>query len=260
MTPPPAPSANLQPTPIRIVGVGDDGLGGLSRPAVEWIESADLLVGSATLLSKFANFPCRKEIAGADLEQLVELLNTHQHQRVVLLANGDPLFYGTSRFLCERLGKDRFEVFPHVSSMQLAFARVKESWDDAYLTNLATQTLERAIDRIRSAEKVGIFTTELQPPNRIAAWLLERGLDYFHAYVCENLGSPDERVTQGTLQDIAGHSFAALNVMVLVRKAGAPDRAKDLQGRRLFGNPDELFLQSRPKRGLVTPAEVRSVA
>ncbi len=52
----------------------------------------------------------------------------------VLLASGDPLFYGTARFLCDRLGKDRFEVLPHVSSMQLAFARVKESWDEAYLT------------------------------------------------------------------------------------------------------------------------------
>ncbi len=89
---------------------------------------------------------------------------------------------------------------------------------------------------------------------------MERGIDYFTAYVCENLGSPDERVTQGELSELAGHVFGALNVMILVRKPHMPDRPRELVGRRLFGNPDEVFLQSRPKRGLLTPAEVRCIA
>ncbi len=71
---------------------------------------------------------------------------------------------GPRAFLCDKLGKDRFEVVPHVSSMQLAFARVKESWDEAYLTNLATQSIDRFIERVRSAEKVGVFTTESLSP------------------------------------------------------------------------------------------------
>ena len=75
--------------------------------------------------------------------------------RPVLVSGGDPLFYGVARYLCDRLGKDQFEVVPHVSSMQLAFARVKESWEDAYLTNLAGRPLEAVLDRIRTAEKVG---------------------------------------------------------------------------------------------------------
>ena len=49
---------------------------------------------------------------------------------------GDPMFYGLARYVTEKIGKDRFDVVPHVSSMQLAFARVKESWEDAYLANL----------------------------------------------------------------------------------------------------------------------------
>ncbi len=61
-----------------------------------------------------------------------------------------------ARYLCDRLGKDSFEVVPHVSSMQLAFARIKESWEDAYLTNLAGRPIEAVIDRIRTAEKVGL--------------------------------------------------------------------------------------------------------
>jgi precorrin-6Y C5,15-methyltransferase (decarboxylating) len=48
--------------------------------------------------------------------------------------------------------------------------------------------------------------------------------------------------------------------MVLVRKPDRPDQPSERSRRRLFGNPDEAFLQSRPKRGLLTPAEVRCVA
>ena len=178
----------------------------------------------------------------------------------MILASGDPLFYGMARYLCEHLGKERFEVLPHVSSMQMAFARVKESWDGAYLTNLANQSIDVVVEGIRTAQKVGIFTTQETPPSAVARGCLERNIDYFTAYVCENLGSPDERVTFGELAEISEQTFAPLNVLILVRKPDVPDRPTAMIGRRMFGNVDELFLQSRPKRGLLTPAEVRSVA
>ncbi len=181
-------------------------------------------------------------------------------KRPALVTSGDPLFYGIARYLCDRLGKDRFEVVPNVSSMQLAFARVKESWEDAYLTNLEGRPLESIVDRIRTAEKVGLFCSDSSPPSTVAKALLERGIDYFRAFVCENLGSPDERVTTGELGDIAELAFAPLNVMILIRKPNRPDRAGNSGRYRLFGNPDDLFAQSQPKRGLITQAEVRAIA
>jgi precorrin-6Y C5,15-methyltransferase (decarboxylating) len=144
--------------------------------------------------------------------------------------------------------------------MQLAFARVKESWEEAYLTNLANHRLDEVIEKIRSATKVGLFTSDTSPPKAVAKALLDRRIDYFSAYVCENLGSPDERVTQGDLAEIAGQDFAPLNVMILVRRPDVPDRPREAIGHRLFGNPDEAFLQSKPKHGLLTPAEVRAIA
>ncbi|NBW97437.1 MAG: precorrin-6Y C5,15-methyltransferase (decarboxylating) subunit CbiT, partial [Planctomycetia bacterium] len=135
----------------------------------------------------------------------------------------------------------------------------KESWEDAFLANLAGQSIERVVDKIRTSETVGLFTSEQWSPAAVARTLIDEGIDYFQAYVCENLGSPDERVTQGSLADIANDSFGPLNVMILVRKAKAAD-APGQVGRRLFGNPDECFLQSRPKRGLLTPAELRALA
>ncbi len=190
----------------------------------------------------------------------MQTVGEHLDERLVVLTTGDPLFYGVARFLWSQLGKDRFEVVPHVSTMQLAFVRVKESWDDAYLASLATQPLDRVIEKARLAEKVGLFTTDEVTPRQVAAALLKQRIDYFTAYVCENLGSPDERVTQGDLVDIAEHTFAPLNVMVLVRKPNVPDRPTEMRGQRLFGNPDAMFLQSLPKRGLLTPMEVRVIA
>ena len=127
-----------------------------------------------------------------------------------MLASGDPLFYGVARYLCDKLGKDRFEVVPHVSSMQLAFARVKESWEEAYLTNLANRPLDQVIEKIRVADKVGPVHERRLPAAAVAKALLDRRIDYFSAYVCENLGSPDERVTQGELAEIAAQEFSPL--------------------------------------------------
>lgn len=144
--------------------------------------------------------------------------------------------------------------------MQLAFARVMESWDDAYLTNLANHSLDGVVEKIRTADKVGLFTTNTAGPNQVAEALLAKRIDYFDAYVCENLGARNERVTRGSLEEIADQTFEPLNVMVLVRQREIPDRPREAVGRRLFGNPDEVFIQSRPKYGLLTTAEVRSLA
>ncbi len=244
---------------VQIVGIGDDGVDGMTAQARRLVEAADVLLGPESC-GPLLPAPLRSRLqAAANLEELVERIEKAGSKRVVVLASGDPLFYGTARYVCGKLGKDRFEVVPHVSSMQLAFARVKESWEEAFLANLSGQSIERVIDKVRSSETVGLFTSEQWPPAAVARALLDEGIDYFQAYVCENLGSPDERVTQGSLADIAKDTFGSLNVMILVRKARVADKPGQV-GTRLFGNPDECFLQSRPKRGLLTPAEVRSLA
>ncbi|MCI0378023.1 MAG: precorrin-6y C5,15-methyltransferase (decarboxylating) subunit CbiE [Gemmataceae bacterium] len=246
---------------IYILGVGSDGLTGLTGRARDLLVNADLILGSDHALGLVPDVAAQKMRIGPDLLEVVKTLETNLgKKRMVVVASGDPLFYGVARYLCDRLGKDRFEVLPHVSSMQLAFARVKESWEDAYLTNLASHTLESVLDRIRTAETVGLFTSEDEDPPRIAKQLLARGLDYFRAYVCENLGSPDERVTQGELDEIAEMEFSPLNVLILKRKPGRPDQQRAASGLRRFGNPDDVFAQAKPKSGLITQAEVRAIA
>ncbi|MEK6248136.1 MAG: precorrin-6y C5,15-methyltransferase (decarboxylating) subunit CbiE, partial [Planctomycetales bacterium] len=243
---------------IYIIGIGDDGLDGLTSAARQLVEKADLLVGEEGTLP--TDLHIDKIVLGGNLDAAVDRMAAGDQKRIVVLASGDPLFYGVARYLCDRLGDDRFEVLPHVSSMQLAFARVKESWEEAFLTNLASHSLESVVEKIRVMNKVGLFTTDSITPSAVAEALQQRDIDYFSVYVCENLGSPDERVTKSELDELVGQQFASLNVMILVRKPDAPDRPTEQVGQRLFGNPDESFLQSKPKHGLLTPAEVRALA
>lgn len=246
---------------IHVVGVGSDGLAGLTSRARDLVLSADLLLGSEHSLSLVPEAHAERIRIGTDLQEAARILEENlSRKRLVVVASGDPLFFGIARYLCDRLGKERFEVLPHVSSMQLAFARIKESWEEAYLTNLATHPLDQVLDRIRTAEVVGLFTSEQYEPPRVARELLARGIDYFRAYVCENLGAPNERVTQGELADIQAMEFAPLNVLILKRKPDRPDQRRVLGRPRRFGNPDDVFAQSRPKSGLITQAEVRALA
>jgi precorrin-6B C5,15-methyltransferase / cobalt-precorrin-6B C5,C15-methyltransferase len=249
------------PPKIHVVGVGSDGLAGLTSRARDLVAGAEVLVGSDSALRLVPEVNAERVRIGSDLGDVTERLRTNfGKKRIVVVATGDPLFYGVARYLCDRLGKDRFEVLPHVSSMQLAFARVKETWEEAYLTDLSVRSLDDVLDRIRGAETVGLFTSETYHPARIARELLVRGLDYFRAFVCENLGGKDERITQGELAEVQNMTFDPLNVMILKRKPGRPDVPRAAKRLMRFGNPDDVFAQSRPKTGLITQAEVRAVA
>jgi precorrin-6Y C5,15-methyltransferase (decarboxylating) len=253
-------TAENRPLPIHIVGVGDDGLSGLTESARRIVADASLLAGPPRALEA-AGGSAEKLPFSSDLDAVVRRIDEVSRQRsVVVLVGGDPLFYGVAQLLVDRLGKERVEITPHVSSMQLAFARVKEDWDEAFLGDASRHGIEQILDRIRVSERAGLFTTETWPPQLVARAMTAAGLDRFRIYVCENLGTRNEVVTQGSPSEIAEMEFGPLCVMVLVRETGIPDPQRRGGALRLFGNPDDAFRQSRPKRGLLTPAEVRVLA
>ena len=248
------------PGKIPVIGVGPDGTAGLTARSRDLLASAEVVYGSEGVLRLLPELSAERVRIGADLPEVVDKLRANLgRKRQAIVATGDPLFYGTARYLCEKVGAEHFEVMPHVSSMQLAFARIKESWEEAYLTDLSARSLDDAVDKIRTSETVGLFTSERYHPGRVAAELIGRGIDYFTAYVCENLGGKDERITRGDLSDIRDMKFDPLNILILKRKPNRPDRPRAARLRR-FGNPDEVFAQTRPKTGLITQAEIRAVA
>ncbi|WDT73534.1 MAG: precorrin-6y C5,15-methyltransferase (decarboxylating) subunit CbiE (plasmid) [Candidatus Manganitrophus sp.] len=93
-------------------------------------------------------------------------------KRVVVLASGDPLFYGIGAFLIKRIGKERVEVVPAVSAMQLAFARVKEPWQEAALVSLHAKPIENLLPALEEKGLIGLFTARPIPPTRspVSSW------------------------------------------------------------------------------------------
>ena len=93
------------------------------------VESAEVLLGAERTLALLPkSITGERQILSGDLDQLTDQLKAVGDRPAAMLMFGDPMFYGLARYVTEQMGKERFEVIPHVSSMQLAFARVMENW------------------------------------------------------------------------------------------------------------------------------------
>lgn len=139
--------------------------------------------------------------------------------------------------------------------MQLAFSRFKEPWDDAEFISLHGRN-RRLGNLMENRHKVFMLTDKYNTPNRIAASIYEYEDDLsehdpdllFTAMVGENLGQPDEKLTEGRLSEIATASFSDLNVMIIKRN-------KDHEPAHPFGATTAEIFHSR---GLITKDEVRA--
>ena len=175
-----------------------------------------------------------------------------------VLASGDPLFFGIARTLLEEFGRDRVEIFPGLSAMQLACARFKIPWDDAGFVTLHGRGSE-ALFRLLRHPKLVIFTDDSQPPNRLAGEFrqylelvgAEKILAGSRIFVGENLGGTNERLTEGTIAEIAARTFEPLNLMIFTRPAAAGSPGAPL------GLREQELAHSR---GLITKDEIRAVA
>ena len=171
----------------------------------------------------------------------------------MVIASGDPLFYGVGHYLGVALGREQIAVEPGVSSMQLAFARAGLAWHDAEVASIHGRPLAAALLPLLGRPKIGLFTRDGASPAEVAAFFADRGLDDYDAWVGEDLGSAAERVTACRLPALVGRAFAPLNVLILVRDALPPP------AHPAAGIPDHLF--SGPQEGphLLTHADVRAV-
>src|SRR5689334_16865025 len=90
---------------IYVIGIGDDGLDGVTAAARQRIEQATMLVGADSTLALVPKTPAMRITIGANLDPIVAALsqhNTNGRGSAVVVVSGDPLFYGISRFLCEK--------------------------------------------------------------------------------------------------------------------------------------------------------------
>jgi precorrin-6Y C5,15-methyltransferase (decarboxylating) len=239
--------------PLVIIGVGADGPTGLSADALSHIARARVLAGGKRLLDFFPGWAGERIVIDADLERVLDVLRGRYRQvKTVVLASGDPLFYGIGRVLLERFPREDLVFVPQVSSVQLAFARLKETWNDACVVSVHGRPRETLLPPLRRREhKIAVLTDAQNDPGAIAALLREHGLSAeYDLWVGEDLGTNAERIGLFSSHD-EGRSFSPLNVVVLLRKPQTPPTEREPgRGVPLLGIPDHalVYRQSLPSR------------
>ena len=237
---------------IYVIGAGIEGQEGFSRRALELVDQAEMLIGGARQLALFPEFSGETLAIGASLSPVIKCLAKSEGS-VVVLASGDPLFFGIGRYLLRNLPDADLEFVPNVSSVQYAFAKIREPWDDAVFVSAHGRGMKGTVDQVVAHDKIAILTDEVNTPRAIANELLERGRDGYSAYLCENLGTAEEAITHTDLKGLLDIPAAPLNVLILIKEYEAGD---DGAGPCL-GIPDEDFATVKK---LITKEEVRAVS
>ena len=230
---------------MKLIGIGDNGQASLLPQYSTWIDESEVLVGGERILSFFPDYKGEKIVIKGGLKMLVENL-LQQKRRTVILASGDPLFYGIGSYLASRL---QVEVYPYLSSVQLAFAKMGESWSDAYVTSVHGRSMKGLAQRIHGKKKVALLTDADNSPNALARYLKLFGMTEYSAFVAGNLQGDTEKFGWYSLDEMENQVFSALNVVILKQVEPAP--------RWSLGIEDEEFSQRKPDKGLITKKEIR---
>jgi precorrin-6B C5,15-methyltransferase / cobalt-precorrin-6B C5,C15-methyltransferase len=138
---------------------------------------------------------------------------------VVVLASGDPGFFGIVRLLGGQFGRENLRVLPGLSSVALAFARAGLSWDDAVTVSAHGRDPRRAVNVCRAHPKVAVLTSPDFGPAELAEAL--GGLDRTFV-VAEKLGEADERVFHGDTGTVMGMEWEDPNVVLVLDEERMP--------------------------------------
>ncbi len=289
---------------IHVVGMGLAGASSLSPKALEIVESATILIGAQRQLDAFAYLWSNAASQEASQEmgqemgqeigqrhppqieawplgnftqvfaQLRSRLSTHPHLRAVVLASGDPLFFGIGRLLLASIPADQLVFHPQVSAIQLAFSGLKIPWQNATLISLHGRDEQQLVRSLKQGDHcIAILTDGVFTPSAIAQLITALDLPtQYRLWVCENLGSDQERLSDYWPCQLQNHpdqppTFAPLNVVVLQRqlddtleprpwmaKAPPNERPSELP---LIGLPDAAFFGFRDRPTLMTKREIR---
>ncbi|MBN2791712.1 MAG: precorrin-6y C5,15-methyltransferase (decarboxylating) subunit CbiE [Desulfuromonadales bacterium] len=237
---------------IHVIGAGIAGQEGFTPQALELIDKSDLLFGAQRLLALFPDY--RGTQFSIDDHNLGDMVTRLQdcEKRAVVLASGDPLFFGVGRYLLRNLPDELIEFLPNVTSVQYAFAKIREPWDDSIFVSAHGRALKDVVDRIVANDKAAILTDEINTPGMIGRELLSRRRGGYKAYLCENLGTVDEKIRVTDVKGLLELEAATLNVLILIRQY--EDDAHDYIP--TLGIPDDEFVSIKK---LITKEEVRVV-
>lgn len=257
---------------IHVIGIG---YRPFNKQAREILLKSDTILASNRLhevFKRYEEFSLVKDkvMLINKVEQTMTFIRDNIGKRaIVLLASGDPLFFGIGGTIIKEFGPDCVEIFPDLSSIQLAFSAIRESWEDAFLMSLhggpdpekrrrLKYELSDLPALLEKHEKIAILTDKENSPIRIAAFLCSSPVADHSSlvlHVCEKLGYRDEKITSGTPAKISGMTFTDPNVVIITNSQELTDKTEMPEA--VFGLNESEIVHSR---GLITKDEVRAVS
>ena len=238
-----------QTVTVTVAGVGADGWDGLSARSQSAIEAAGVIVGGPRQLALLPSSVAGRRIPLPRplLPGLPELVASHAPAGLVVLASGDPMFYGIGSTLVRLFGADQVRVLPHPSSVSLAAARLGWPLDDVDVVSLVGRPLALLQPALQAGRRVLALTASASAAGEIRALLDGRGFGASPVTVLADLGGPAEAVGPA---DGSPHSPLAIVAIDCRLDAGAAPLP------RSPGLPDDAFEED----GQLTKREIRALA
>jgi precorrin-6B C5,15-methyltransferase / cobalt-precorrin-6B C5,C15-methyltransferase len=237
---------------LAVIGIGDDGLEGLSGAARALIDGAEVLVGGARHLAYVPHSTAERLTWRRPLSATMAEIAARRGKRVAVLASGDPLWYGVGVMLLRQFSRDEMIVVPHVSAFSLAAARLGWPLADCTTLTLHGRPLDRLALHLAPGARLLILSEDGGTPGKVAEFLAARGWGDSRLSVLEHMGGVQERRLDGTAAGWSATRLADLNTLGVECVAGPG--AKPLS--RLAGLPDDAFRHD----GQITKRVVRAAS
>jgi precorrin-6B C5,15-methyltransferase / cobalt-precorrin-6B C5,C15-methyltransferase len=239
---------------LSIVGIGEDGLDGISALARSHIQSATVLVGGERHLAMLPIGDRRTQITWASpIEKTLPNILKYRGQPVCVLASGDPLCYGIGVTLLRSLPLAEMTILPAPSAFSLAAARLGWALADVETLSLCGRDPTFLNGLLYSTARVLVLSGDHTTPLQVAKLLSERGYGESILHIFERMGGDQERYHCDRAANWSRTDISPLNMMAIECSDLAPGYPQPRS--RLAGLPDEVYLHD----GQLTKQDVRAI-
>ena len=239
---------------LTIVGIGEDGMAGLSPSAQRAVENAEVIIGGDRHHALSDNVKAQRLRWPHPFDALIDELRALKPRRPVVLATGDPLWYSVGARIGKAISPEEITYFPQLSAFQWAAARMGWSLADVETLTAHGRPAAQITPFFWPNARLLVLTSGAQTPEEIATLLTDRGYGGSELTVLGNLGAPNETQLSGTASDWAASDptdkVPPFNTLAITCR-GKPGRLLP----RTPGLPDDAFEHD----GQLTKREVRSL-
>lgn len=234
---------------LHIVGIGEDGMDGLTPVTRAVVEAAEVIVGGDRHHTLSINSDADRIAWPSPFDAMIETLVNLKGRRAVVLVTGDPLWFSVGGRIGRAIPPSELVYHPQLSAFQLAAARMGWSLADVETLTVHGRPVEQMIAFIQPNQKLIVLTTGAQTPAQIAKFLTDRGFGGSRMTVLAAMGGEREQRFDGTASNWV-HEVPAFNTLAIDCVA-APDAALLP---RVPGLADSLFTSD----GTMTKQEIRA--